>query len=111
MQGVAGQEWSGVLTFRLKTVARPYALIRRGTEYTLAEVVSIHSEGGGFISGPLTGYRCRPMNDDGTYKAPFDSTTPGEWIKPGNLFKDWAIRPSSDNLQKARARAKEDLFR
>lgn len=95
---------------QFKTVARPYALIRRGSDLTLAEVVSIHSEGGGFISGPITGYRCRPMNADGTYKAPFTSATPGEWVKPVHLLKDWAIRPSAENLQKARERAKDDLF-
>lgn len=95
---------------RLKTVAAPYALIRLNGALTLAEVVSIHSEGGGFISGPITGYRCRPMHDDGTYSQGFTSVTPGVWVKPLDFIRDWSIRPSAANLAKARDRAAGDLF-
>lgn len=89
-------------------VAKPYALVKLDGQLTLAEVVSIHSEG---WMGPLTGYRVRPLTDEGVYQnAPISKDDIGVWIKPIQLFKDWAIRPSATNLAKAIDAARQDIF-
>lgn len=92
-------------------VARPFALVKFKGALTLAEVRSIHAEGGGFISGPITGYRILPLTNEGVYQeAPVAKDDIGYWIKPIDLFKDWAIRPSAANLEKAIDAARQDIF-
>lgn len=89
-------------------VAKPFALVKFEGKLTLAEVRSIHSEG---LHGPLTGYRILPMSDEGVYRdAPVAKDDIGHWIKPIDLFRDWAIRPSAANLSKAIDAARQDIF-
>lgn len=82
----------------MRRVARPFALVRIDGRLTLAEVTSIASEGGFPIGGPITGYRVRPMTDEGRIINP--SADP-VWVRPVDFIRDWAIRPSAVNLDKA----------
>ena len=92
-------------------VARPYGLAKIDGRLTLVEIVSMHAEGGGVVGGPITGYRVRPLTDEGVYvDAPVPKDDIGQWIKPIDLFKDWAIRPSAANLAKAIDAARQDIF-
>ena len=78
-------------------VYAPWALVRHEGALRLAFITSIG--GGGIVAGPITGYRGHLATDEGRREPE------SRWFNPGQVVRDWRIKPSQINLNKARASA------
>lgn len=81
-------------------VYSPWALVRHEGALHLAFITSMG--GGGMVPGPVTGYRGHIVSDSGQ---PTSDSQESRWFNPGQMVHDWRVKPSLDNLNKARARA------